>query len=912
MYGLLLENLSEYVKAVYGEEKWEDIRRQAGIDAPAFSVHQVYPENLLNKLAKKAQQVLGVSEREFMDQMGVYFVAFVGQYGYDRVLSVLGRHMRDFLNGLDNLHEYLKFSYPRMRAPSFICENETKQGLTLHYRSKRRGFVYYTMGQIREVARYFYHKEMHIELVREEILFDTVHVTFQLTFDNRAFTLASLAMTREEKHLPISAHVLFEIFPFCIVFSSDMVVRSIGNSLMVILPELVGNKITNWFDLVRPLIAFKFQTILNRTNNIFELVTVESVPERFDFSKKKELILNEDGTEPEKTLRLKGQMIYMETWRMIMFLATPVMPDLTSLISTGLYINDLSMHDFSRDLMLAGTQQSVELKLALDQEQQKSKKLEESMRKLDEEMRRTDELLYQMIPKQVADRLRRGENPIDTCEMFDSVSILFSDVVTFTEICSRITPMEVVSMLNAMYSIFDTLTERNNVYKVETIGDAYMVVSGAPEKDTNHAEKVCDMALDMIDAIQDLKDPSTGQHLRIRVGVHSGAVVAGIVGLKMPRYCLFGDTVNTASRMESSSIAMKIHISEPTKLLLSQLYKVGERGEVDVKGKGAMKTFWLEEREGRQPLQLDKSVLNPVPLAQQQQERNNSIPNDRRLSVTIAQPSTTMSPSEDRRIYSPVTFQDVARRSVANSPVRNLFSRGRESRSNSTGHVFMRSPSDVFGSLISDTEDFLEDLEISRRNSMAPSSPTSSCFSPTPPFRIGTAPSKSKPSNPDKFTEEELASMEQESPPTTAPAIERNKNNLDVGKKRFLRNNSRRDQKNISFNKDSATPPATKTNRKSVLARQQNKAIERLDKMVEEVIENDMPEFCPFSLPPLPNSRSDGGICSHGHAHMSPGYQIPNSQSFSHGREHQCCTGFGGHHTMNGRHRIHSNACVIL
>lgn len=135
--------------------------------------------------------------------------------------------------------------------------------------------------------------------------------------------------------------------------------------------------------------------------------------------------------------------------------------------------------------MLAGTQQSVELKLALDQEQQKSKKLEESMRKLDDEMRRTDELLYQMIPKQVADRLRRGENPIDTCEvikwhawhelqltvlfltlsiattkMFNSVSILFSDVVTFTEICSRITPMEVVSMLNAMYSIFDTLTER--------------------------------------------------------------------------------------------------------------------------------------------------------------------------------------------------------------------------------------------------------------------------------------------------------------------------------------------------------------------------------------------------------------------------------------------------------------------
>lgn len=96
-------------------------------------------------------QILGITEQQFFDQMGVYFVRFVSQYGYDRVLSVLGRHMRDFLNGLDNLHEYLKFSYPKMKAPSFICENETRLGLTLHYRSKRRGFVYYTMGQIREV-----------------------------------------------------------------------------------------------------------------------------------------------------------------------------------------------------------------------------------------------------------------------------------------------------------------------------------------------------------------------------------------------------------------------------------------------------------------------------------------------------------------------------------------------------------------------------------------------------------------------------------------------------------------------------------------------------------------------------------------------------------------------------------------
>ena len=126
--------------------------------------------------------------------------------------------------------------------------------------------------------------------------------------------------------------------------------------------------------------------ILKRTNNIFELETYQSD------------VLDDDQP-PAPTIQLKGQMLYMDEWAMIIFLGTPLMADLDAMIASGLYINDLSMHDFSRDLMMAGTQQSVELKLALDQEKQKAHKLELSMKKLDEEMKRTDELLYQMIPK---------------------------------------------------------------------------------------------------------------------------------------------------------------------------------------------------------------------------------------------------------------------------------------------------------------------------------------------------------------------------------------------------------------------------------------------------------------------------------------------------------------------------------
>ncbi|XP_055544527.1 soluble guanylate cyclase 88E [Wyeomyia smithii] len=951
MYGLLLENLSEYVKSVYGEDKWDDIRRQTGISSPSFSVHDDYDENLLNHLATKAQEILGVSEREFMDQMGVYFVNFVSQYGYDRVLSVLGRHMRDFLNGLDNLHEYLKFSYPLMRAPSFICENETRHGLTLHYRTKRKGFVYYTMGQIRQVARHFYHKEMQIFLVQSDLLGETNHYTFQLTFDNRAFSLATLAMTREEKHLPISASVLFEIFPFCIVFGADMVVRSIGNSLMVIIPDLLSEKITDWFELRRPLIAFKFQTILNRTNNIFELVTMEAVKKRPENQRKTEIFLSEqeNGEEVERHLRLKGQMIYMENWRMIMFLGTPVMPKLSSLISTGLYINDLSMHDFSRDLMLAGTQQSVELKLALDQEQQKSKKLEESMRKLDEEMRRTDELLYQMIPKQVADRLRRGENPIDTCEMFNSVSILFSDVVTFTEICSRITPMEVVSMLNAMYSIFDTLTERNNVYKVETIGDAYMVVSGAPEKEQNHAEKVCDMALDMIEAITDLKDPSTGTHLRIRVGVHSGAVVAGIVGLKMPRYCLFGDSVNTASRMESTSQAMKIHISQSTKNFLPANYRVSERGEIDVKGKGTMKTYWLDCKENRPPLQMLADEVKRPSIEYIESKDHRSSMSVYNMPNKHSSGGLSSAGSEDRRVYSPVTFEDVARRSTANSPVKlHAFGPRRESRSNSTGHAFLHSVSDVFGSLISDTEDFLEDLQ--HRNSLSntqyTSSPPSSCaFSPPPAFR-----SKNKSFVPRHYNKEEVDLLSNTT--TSAHSSIDHGYQQETAKKPNLVSRSHV----ISTSTYEQQKAISRKAKLDSVQQKQSDALQKLDKMVEEICDTELPAMC-FMNPPI--SRSEGNICKtncnrlkapapsppapppgcenarlvsqhcHGCGGSSPApvgagggtgsgnsSKLPHSFSFSHAKEHKCCSGYAAamaaHHQTERHHKVHSNACQIL
>ncbi|XP_064641992.1 guanylate cyclase D-like [Lineus longissimus] len=223
-------------------------------------------------------------------------------------------------------------------------------------------------------------------------------------------------------------------------------------------------------------------------------------------------------------------------------------------------------------------------------------RLQEKTKALDQERKRTVFLLHQMLPVSVAKRLlNAGSVPP---ENYESVTIYFSDIVGFTMMSSRSSPMQVVAMLNQIYEEFDDKVESYDVYKVETIGDAYMVASGLPERNGNcHCSEIAKLALDLQNSVAGIKIahlPDT--QLQLRIGINSGPCVAGVVGHKMPRYCLFGDTVNTASRMESHGLPGWIHISQPTNCLLSATggFKMSMRGEIEVKGKGVMTTYWLE------------------------------------------------------------------------------------------------------------------------------------------------------------------------------------------------------------------------------------------------------------------------------------------------------------------------------
>ncbi|XP_061612717.1 guanylate cyclase 2G isoform X3 [Phyllopteryx taeniolatus] len=216
---------------------------------------------------------------------------------------------------------------------------------------------------------------------------------------------------------------------------------------------------------------------------------------------------------------------------------------------------------------------------------------------------RSDKLLSSMLPRYIADELMAGK----TVEprSYDVVSIFFSDIVGFTSMCAISSAMEVITFLNDLYSLFDDIIRMYDVYKVETIGDAYMVASGLPiANGQQHAVEIATMALHFLSAIKRFRiRHMPSESLAIRIGAHSGPVVAGVVGSTMPRYCLFGDTVNMASRMESNSLPLKIHISQCTADILTQVgsFELEERGQIEMKGKGYHKTYWLLSKQGFNP-----------------------------------------------------------------------------------------------------------------------------------------------------------------------------------------------------------------------------------------------------------------------------------------------------------------------
>ncbi|MEG3985636.1 adenylate/guanylate cyclase domain-containing protein [Microcoleus sp. S28C3] len=220
--------------------------------------------------------------------------------------------------------------------------------------------------------------------------------------------------------------------------------------------------------------------------------------------------------------------------------------------------------------------------------------LNDTLNALRVQQEQSERLLLNILPEEIANRLKRGDSTI--ADTFADVTVLFADIVGFTQLSSRVSPTQLVSLLNDIFSTFDNLAERHGLEKIKTIGDAYMVVGGLPVPRQDHAEAIAEMALDMQQAITEFSNTHS-QAFSIRIGINSGPVVAGVIGIKKFIYDLWGDTVNTASRMESHGKPGCIQVTETTYQQLREKYSFENRGAIEVKGKGQMTTYLLKCRK---------------------------------------------------------------------------------------------------------------------------------------------------------------------------------------------------------------------------------------------------------------------------------------------------------------------------
>uniref|UniRef100_A0A2K5E0J2 Guanylate cyclase soluble subunit beta-1 n=1 Tax=Aotus nancymaae TaxID=37293 RepID=A0A2K5E0J2_AOTNA len=579
---------------------------------------------------------------------GKMFFVFCQESGYDTILRVLGSNVREFLQNLDALHDHLATIYPGMRAPSFRCTDAEKgKGLILHYYSEREGLQDIVIGITKTVAQQIHGTEIDMKVIQQRNE-ECDHTQFLIEEKESKEEDFYEDLDRFEENgtqeSRISPYTFCKAFPFHIIFDRDLVVTQCGNAIYRVLPQLQpGNcSLLSVFSLVRPHIDISFHGILSHINTVFVLRSKEGLLDVEKLECEDELT----GTEIS-CLRLKGQMIYLPEADSILFLCSPSVMNLDDLTRRGLYLSDIPLHDATRDLVLLGEQFREEYKLTQELEIL-TDRLQLTLRALEDEKKKTDtgcptriqafkvmtlrlckrdsrstkgfpsisysgflltplnRLLYSVLPPSVANELRH-KRPVPA-KRYDNVTILFSGIVGFNAFCSKHASgegaMKIVNLLNDLYTRFDTLTDsRKNpfVYKVETVGDKYMTVSGLPEPCIHHARSICHLALDMMEIAGQVQ--VDGESVQITIGIHTGEVVTGVIGQRMPRYCLFGNTVNLTSRTETTGEKGKINVSEYTyRCLMSPensdpQFHLEHRGPVSMKGKKEPMQVWFLSRK---------------------------------------------------------------------------------------------------------------------------------------------------------------------------------------------------------------------------------------------------------------------------------------------------------------------------
>ncbi|XP_033742672.1 guanylate cyclase soluble subunit alpha-2-like [Pecten maximus] len=523
--------------------------------------HAAINETLLLSMSDAAAAVLDVKQDTVLRMLGDEYVQLcLSEYG--RSLGMMGSNMVEFFSNLDGLHDHIRTSpkFGSQVPPSFRCSHTSKGTVELHFYSERPNLLEFYAGIVQSVARLMFSVNADVTLQVSEKASKTHHV-FHIKprdYSNKkecTFSNFRASTSDNPSDLKIGVDTFCSSFPFHVIFDRDLKITQLGSALLkMIAPGFAtkGQRFDTYFVVKSPkLEELTFSKLLSRVNFSFALETKSQ---------------QRGGHQLSQDTVLKGQMIYLQESDAILFLGSPSIEKLDEMIAKGLYISDVPIHDATRDVILVGEQTKAQASLKKRMEELKNGIIE-GTQAVEHEKAKNIELLEMIFPSNIAERLWRGET-IDPMKI-DDVTMLFSDIVGFTAICSSCTPLEVINMLNSLYTQFDHFCGVVDVYKVETIGDAYCVAGGLHKRSRRHAEQISFMALRMME-IAGKERSKDGNAIRMRIGLHTGSVLAGVVGVRMPRYCLFGNNVTLANKFESGSEAEHINISPTTYTCISE------------------------------------------------------------------------------------------------------------------------------------------------------------------------------------------------------------------------------------------------------------------------------------------------------------------------------------------------------
>nr|XP_054097291.1 guanylate cyclase soluble subunit alpha-2 isoform X1 [Callithrix jacchus] len=508
--------------------------------------------------------ILGLKFEEIQERFGEEFFNTCFDEN-ERVLRAVGGTLQDFFNGFDALLEHIRTSFGKqatLESPSFLCKELPDGTLMLHYFHPHHIVGFAMLGMIKAAGKKIYRLDVEVEQVANEKLCSDGSNPGNCSC--LTFLIKECENTKITKNLPqgpsqvpadlrISINTFCRAFPFHLMFDPSMSVLQLGGGLRKQLRCDTHKvlKFEDCFEIVSPKVSATFERVLLRLSTPF---VIRTKPEASGFENK------------DKVMEVKGQMIHVPESNSILFLGSPCVDKLDELMGRGLHLSDIPIHDATRDVILVGEQAKAQDGLKKRMDKLKAT-LERTHQALEEEKKKTVDLLYSIFPGDVAQQLWQGQQV--QARKFDDVTMLFSDIVGFTAICAQCTPMQVISMLNELYTRFDHQCGFLDIYKVETIGDAYCVAAGLHRKSLCHAKPIALMALKMMELSEEVLTPD-GRPIQMRIGIHSGSVLAGVVGVRMPRYCLFGNNVTLASKFESGSHPRRINVSPTTYQLLKR------------------------------------------------------------------------------------------------------------------------------------------------------------------------------------------------------------------------------------------------------------------------------------------------------------------------------------------------------